>query len=202
MQAVGKDVDRLVVERLFDLSASGRQVEMPKCMHPELRIRTYLPPNDVLDGEGFAQYIEERSHDHTREARAHRIESLGGGRYLVTGRVRWSLRGGGFTDSPAFWAIAVKDELIYRLYGALTVEEALSLLNADDLGLGLEQFLSAGDGPGAARRLSLLVQQSRRATQRSGRLAGHSRALIINARTARGEARRVREARRHQSVAR
>ena len=109
--------DRDVVAKMFELTAEGRQKELPKYMHPDLKVRAFLPPNPVLDLEAFKRNIEERSHDKIREARAHSIERLGDGRYLATGRVRWSAPGGGFTDAPAARAIVVKDGLIYRIFG-------------------------------------------------------------------------------------
>jgi len=121
-----------MVAKVFELTAEGRQKELPKYMHPDIRIRAFLPPNPVLDLAALRRNIRERSRDKIREARAHSIERVGDRRYLAIGRVRWSDPGGGFTDVPAAWAIEVKDGLIYRMFGASNVEAAIASFESDD----------------------------------------------------------------------
>jgi hypothetical protein len=126
--------DRDVVAKVFELTAEGRQKDLPKYMHPDLKVRAFLPPNPVLDLPALKRNIKERSHDRIREARAHSIERVGDKRYVATGRVRWSDPGGGFTDVPAAWAIEVKDGLIYRLFGTSNVDIAIESFESDDWG--------------------------------------------------------------------
>ncbi len=129
---VADAAERGVVEKLFELTAAGRQKDLLRYMHPDVMVRAFLPPNPVLDLEALKRNIRERSRDRIREARATSIDRVGDGRYLAVGRVRWSDPAGGFTDVPAAWAIVVKDGLIYRMFGASDADSAVQSFESDD----------------------------------------------------------------------
>ena len=125
--------DRDVVVTLFDLAGEGRQLDMAEMLHPEAIVVPFLTPSLVLDADASRNYLEERSRDRIRGVRTSRIEDVGGGRFVVSGRVRWSTPGGnGFSDRGASWAVVVRDGLIHRMKGTGNRQQAMRILEQDD----------------------------------------------------------------------
>ncbi len=69
------------------------------------------------------------------EAHAQEIRHVGPRRFVAPlrrrGRIRMS-RGAGFADTPAAWAIVIKDGRLFRVKGTSTAEEAIDVLRTGD----------------------------------------------------------------------
>jgi hypothetical protein len=108
-------------------------VDIADLLHPEAIVVPFLAPSLVLDAGSSRTYLEERSRDRIRGVRASSIEDVGDGRFVVTGRVRWSTPGGnGFSDRGASWAVVVRDGLIHRMKGTRNRQQAMRILEQDD----------------------------------------------------------------------
>jgi hypothetical protein len=127
------DPDEAVVRKLFDLSSRGRQDEIVDLLHADAIVVPLLHRGLALNRSDFEIYAKERVTEASlREANATSVRAIGDGRFLVEGRVLWSLPGGGFSDRGAAWAVIVKDGAVYRLKGTHSVEAASVALFNDD----------------------------------------------------------------------
>ena len=124
---------RRVVEEMFECAAAAQQELITKLLHSEAVIVPLHSPERVVRSSQFADYVRERTEGvKYRQAHAHRIDEVEPGRFLVSGSVRWSSPAGGFTDTTAFWAVVVRDGLVYRAKGSYRQEDAKASLETDD----------------------------------------------------------------------
>jgi len=125
--------DEKLLQDVWALAAAGHQESMIDHFHPDVVVVPYLSPGRVLGHGDFLAYVGEQTAGASmREARADHIDRVADGRFVVTGRVRWSRPGGGFFDSPAAWAVVVRDGAIYRLKAVASREDAVRVLDEDD----------------------------------------------------------------------
>lgn len=118
---------------MFDYAAAAQQELIAQLLHPEAIIVPLFHPERVVGPAEFPDFVREQlDWARYREAHAHDIVEAEPGRFLVAGCVRWSSRAGGFIDTTAFWAVVVRDGLIYRLKGCHRQEDAQASLDADD----------------------------------------------------------------------
>jgi hypothetical protein len=122
-----------VVREMFQYTAKGQQQKIAVLIHPEAIVIPLQHPERVVGSADFRDYVREQTKGaQYRYVRAHAIDEVAPGRFIVSGNVRWSSRLGGFTDSAAFWAIVVRDGLVYRMKGCQRKDEAVAALEADD----------------------------------------------------------------------
>jgi hypothetical protein len=122
-----------VVREMFQYAAEAQQEKIHALLHPEAIVVPIHHPERVVRSADFPDYVREQTMWATyRQAHADDIDEVAPGRFLVRGNVRWSSRAGGFTDTTVFWAVVVRDGLVYRLKGCQRRDDAVASLEADD----------------------------------------------------------------------
>jgi hypothetical protein len=128
-----RTLDEAVVWQIFAFAERGEQEKIATLLHHDAIVVPTHHPEQALSAEDYPSYIQQRiSEAPIREARAHAVHALGDGRFVVEGRIRWSMPMGGFSDSAAAWAIVIKDRLLFRIKGVASLADALEVLREGD----------------------------------------------------------------------
>jgi hypothetical protein len=128
--SVGED-ERLI-RTVFERAAEGRAMLSTDMVHEEAVVIPHADPPVALTGNAIISFIEAHRHELPMyEAHAQEIRQVGPSRFVVVGRIRMS-RGAGFADTPAAWAIVIKDGKLFRVKGTSTAEEAIDVLRTGD----------------------------------------------------------------------
>ena len=128
------DPDERVVRRLFELSGEGRQAEISDFLHPEaIVVPSNMDPGREVTATEFRHYARDFLHGVSiHESIATDVVKVDQGRFVVSGRIVWSMPNGGFADRGAAWAVVVKDGLVFRIKGVSAVQDAYRVLERDD----------------------------------------------------------------------
>jgi len=124
--------DEQLIRTVFGRAATGRALLSADLVHEDALVIPHSDPPVALTRDEILAYVDLNQHDaQMYEAHAQEIDHVGRGGFIVVGRIRIS-RGAGFADSPAAWAIVVKDGKLFRVKGTATAQEARAVLEAND----------------------------------------------------------------------
>ena len=125
--------DEHLIRQIFERASKGRNLLSVDLIHPDAIVVPHTDPPVALTAAEIIEMVDRYQRDNpVYEAHAHEIRQVSVGRYVVVGRTRLSRGKSGFVDTPAAWAIVVKDGKLYRVKGTATASEAERVLEADN----------------------------------------------------------------------
>jgi len=125
--------DVRLIRGVFERASKGRNLLSVDLIHPDAIVVPHTDPPVALTAAEIIEMVDRYQRDNpVYEAHAHEIRQVSVGRYVVVGRTRLSRGKSGFVDTPAAWAIVVKDGKLYRVKGTATASEAERVLEADN----------------------------------------------------------------------
>ena len=116
-----------------------------------------MDPGREISAGDFDRYTRELIDGASiHEAIATDVFKVDLGRFVASGRIRWSMPNGGFADRGGAWAVVVKDGLVFRVKGVSEVQHAHRVLEQDDWSASHPRRIT--DAPGTGKRWNEALQ--------------------------------------------